>query len=79
MGMNPVYLSRLYKEATGVSIVDAIKKVRIDRAKQLLRATDASVKDIAEQVGFANDKYFFVVFKELCGTTPKEYRGSCQQ
>ncbi len=78
MGMNPAYLGRQYKEATGLSIADSVKQVRIAKARELLQETDRSVKEIAEKVGFANDKYFFVVFKELVGMTPMEFRRSFQ-
>ncbi|NMB00737.1 MAG: helix-turn-helix transcriptional regulator [Firmicutes bacterium] len=73
MGMNAVYLGRLYRESTGMSIADKIKITRIDNAKRLLKDTSAPVKEIAAQVGFSNTKYFFVVFKELVGMTPKEF------
>jgi YesN/AraC family two-component response regulator len=36
--------------------------------------TSDSVKEIASRVGFSNNKYFFVVFKELVGLTPKEFQ-----
>lgn len=79
MGMNAVYLGRQFKEATGMSIADAIKKTRIETAMRLLRETDKPVREVAEQVGFSNDKYFFVVFKELVGMTPREFRSSIGQ
>ena len=75
MGMNPVYLGRLYRECTGISIAEAIKRTRIEKAKQLLlNESNEPVKDIASKVGFSNTKYFFVVFKELVGMTPKEFQ-----
>ncbi len=74
MGMNAVYLGRLYRESTGISIGEALKRTRIENAKLLLKETSDSVKDIASSVGFSNNKYFFVVFKELVGVTPKEFQ-----
>lgn len=74
MGMNSVYLGRLYRESTGISIGEALKRTRIERAKSLLVETSDSVKEIASRVGFSNNKYFFVVFKELVGLTPKEFQ-----
>lgn len=74
MGLNAAYLGRLYRECTGMSIADAIKQARIEEAKKLLTQTSAPVKAIAEKVGFANQKYFFVVFKEMVGMTPKEFQ-----
>lgn len=74
MGMNAVYLGRLYRESTGISIGEALKRTRIENAKRLLIETSDSVKEIASRVGFSNNKYFFVVFKELVGITPKEFQ-----
>ena len=74
MGLNAVYLGRLYRESTGISIGEALKRTRIEQAKRLLIETSDSVKDIASRVGFSNNKYFFVVFKELVGVTPKEFQ-----
>src|SRR5690606_2098808 len=42
MGMNPAYLGRQYKEATGLSIADSVKQVRIAKARELLQETDLS-------------------------------------
>ena len=74
MGMNAVYLGRLYRESAGISIGEALKRTRIENAKRLLLETSDSVKEIASRVGFPNNKYFFVVFKELVGITPKEFQ-----
>jgi len=74
MGMNAVYLGRLYRESAEMSISEAIKRMRIEKAKELLQVTSNPVKAIASEVGFANTKYFFVVFKELVGMTPKEFQ-----
>ncbi|MBP0981008.1 MAG: helix-turn-helix domain-containing protein, partial [Oscillospiraceae bacterium] len=74
MGMNHVYLGRLFRESTGISISEAINRVRVEKAKQLLIGTDDSVENIARQVGFNNVKYFFVVFKGIENTTPKKFR-----
>lgn len=74
MGMNAVYLGRLYREISGISIGEALKRTRIENAKRLLVETSDSVKEIADRVGFSNNKYFYVVFKELVGLTPKEFQ-----
>jgi YesN/AraC family two-component response regulator len=74
MGMNAAYIGRLYRECTGISIGAAIKQIRIENAKRLLKEIREPVKEIAGRVGFSNTKYFFVVFKELVGMTPKEFQ-----
>ncbi|SDD03948.1 Helix-turn-helix domain-containing protein [Paenibacillus sp. UNCCL117] len=74
VAMSPAYLGRLFKKLTAKSIPDYILEVRIDKAKELLATTNASINDIAEQVGFANSPYFFKVFKKTNGVTPNDYR-----
>ena len=76
LDMNPSYLSRLFKKATGVNFVDYLMKMRVEKAKHLLETTSLNNIDIAKQVGFENDSYFGQVFKKHCGVTPKQYR-SC--
>lgn len=74
VGMSPAYLGRLFKKLTAKSIPDYILEVRIDKAKELLACSNASINDIAEQVGFASSPYFFKVFKKTNGVTPNDYR-----
>ncbi|UKS29516.1 AraC family transcriptional regulator [Paenibacillus sp. HWE-109] len=74
VGMSPAYLGRLFKKMTAKSIPDYILEVRIDKAKELLAYSNASINDIAEQVGFASSPYFFKVFKKTNGVTPNDYR-----
>ncbi|MBB6673103.1 response regulator [Cohnella nanjingensis] len=72
--LNPSYVSYLFKEKTGVNFIDYVNKVRMDRAKILLRTTDDKVYKIAKALGYDNPKYFFRVFKKVAGYTPEEYR-----
>ncbi|MDD3428462.1 MAG: helix-turn-helix domain-containing protein [Oscillospiraceae bacterium] len=79
MGMNAVYLGRLFKKSTGISISEAINRQRVENAKRLLRETKDSIEEIARQVGFDNVKYFFVVFKNIVNSTPKKYRDDIKE
>lgn len=74
MGMSGAYLGRLFREDMQQSISQYISQVRIQKAEELLRTTDTSVESIAGSVGFSNVKYFYVVFKNLTGQTPLQYR-----
>lgn len=74
MGMNAVYLGRLFREHTGMSISEAINHTRIKNAKALLLSTTDSIETISAIVGFNNHKYFYVVFKNIVGMTPKQFR-----
>ena len=72
--LNALYLGRILKLETGCSFTDYINRLRIDRAQELLSHTDLSAKQIAEKVGYGNDKYFNTQFKKYTDMTPGEYR-----
>jgi len=74
VSLNYSYFGQIFKEYTGESFVNVLKKIRIEKAKELLADTDAKVYEIGEQVGFDNAKHFNRVFKELEGITAMEYR-----
>jgi AraC-like DNA-binding protein len=66
-------LSKIYKEATQVSIPDFINGVRLTKAAELLIQDDLSVYEVAKKVGVLNETYFFSLFKKKYKVTPKEY------
>ncbi len=72
--VNSSYLSRVYKKETGESIIDAINKIRIDKAKKLLKVHGKKIFEVALEVGIDNPAYFTHVFKKYTGISPKEYR-----
>lgn len=74
MGMSSAYLGRLFRESMQMSISQYINQTRIQKAADLLCTTSAPVEVIASMVGFTNVKYFFVVFKNIIGQTPLQYR-----
>ena len=67
-------LFRRFKEQLGRSPKKEATRVRLERAKELLRETTLSVAQIAERVGYAESKYFIAVFHRAVGTTPLRYR-----
>lgn len=72
--LSPVYLSFLFKQVESINITDYITSVRIDHAKDLLRKTNGKTYEIANLVGYQDDKYFSRIFKKRVGITPSEYR-----
>ncbi len=72
--MHPDYLSRLFKKQEGVSLSDYIITKKLALAKQLLRNTNLSVKDVGIRVGIPYSSYFIRVFKKREGVTPQQYR-----
>ena len=75
-GYTAKYFARMFKDVAGVFVNDYIRKIRIDKAKNLLEGTNLSVNEIAELVGYVNKNYFFYSFKNETGMTPLSYRGA---
>lgn len=74
LNIHKVYLSRIFKEETGVTISSYILNIRIMIAKKLIESTNMKIYEIAEQTGFKNAQHFVVSFKKVEGITPKDYR-----
>jgi two-component system response regulator YesN len=72
--MSISYFSALFKQHTGETFVEYLTRVRMEKAKELLRATQLKTYEIASKVGYADPHYFSVIFKRCTGMTPKEYR-----
>lgn len=73
------YLSRIFKEETGVGVVDWIHQVRVDRAKLLLDDPQWKTYEISEKVGYNDYKYFSHIFRKTTGMSPREYRNRRSQ
>ena len=70
------HLSKLLNRYMGQSFSDILNRVRIEKAKRLLRDSSLRVGDVAEQVGFLDTAYFSRVFKKLVGISANEYRNN---
>ena len=71
---NLSYLSRRFKQETGRTFREHVQKVRIEKCCELLSATDMTVSEIAQSVGYEDLQFFHSVFKKLLHMTPREYR-----
>ena len=67
------YLSNLFSRETGMTFSNYVKKVRMEKAKELIRTTDYKIYEIACLVGYPDQKYFSKVFREYCDVNPKQY------
>lgn len=76
VGLNPTYLSRLFLKEVGIPLKRFIKEARIDTAKNLLSYSNLSYLSISNSLGFSSQSAFIVIFKDITGVTPKEYRTS---
>lgn len=68
------YLRKLFIQNTGLSAIDYITALRLEKAKDLLKNTKYSVSRIALDVGYNSCQYFSSIFKNKIGITPKEFR-----
>ncbi|MBI3601436.1 MAG: response regulator [Candidatus Omnitrophica bacterium] len=68
------YLSRLFKKTTGSGFNDYRLKIKIQKATGLLRTTDCTVDQLANQLGYKNPESFIRMFEKLMGKTPTQYR-----
>lgn len=68
------HLSRIFKNNLGVTFVDVLTKIRIERAKELLENKDLSIQFISNRVGFSSPDYFSSTFRKLEGISPSQYR-----
>lgn len=71
---NPTYLSRFFKEHIGEGLLDYINKVRIMKAKQLLKETQMNINEVSQQTGFINSAALIRVFKKYEGITPGQFK-----
>ena len=68
------YLFRVFKEQTGKSIMDYYVNLKMQRAKQLLRENELSVREISELLAFSDPNYFTKTFKKREGLSPTAYK-----
>lgn len=73
-GLNPSYLSRLFKNETGVSVTEYVITKKITAAKSMLKYTDHPISVIAETLAFSSQSHFTKTFRALERITPKKYR-----
>ena len=59
---------------TGTTIAEKVTRLRIDRAKQLLKASNVSLERVATACGFYNASHLGAVFRHRCGAPPSSFR-----
>ncbi len=63
-----------YKEVCGTTVMEQLRKIRIEKAKQLLRLSNAPIEEIGKNCGFESPSYFGKLFRQETGCSPREYR-----
>lgn len=74
VSLSASYFSIVFKKYTGCSPVQYVTRVRLDKAKQLLRESALTISEVAYAVGFRDPLYFTRVFTHQVGVSPREYR-----
>ncbi|MDQ1914526.1 response regulator [Paenibacillus sp. GD4] len=74
VGFTENYLSVLFKKETGETIVDLITRIRMEKARELLKDQTYKIYEISEMVGYGDSNYFSKQFKKMEGVYPLEFR-----
>lgn len=71
--LSPSYLSRLFRNETGISFVEFVVDTKVNEAKKLLRDTNHTIAEISEMIGYS-ERNLSRVFKRRLGISPSQYR-----
>lgn len=72
--LSPAHFSRMFHKSTGETPHQFVLRQRVDRAKEMLRAPEARVLDVAVACGFKTQQHFARMFRQIYGASPTEYR-----
>jgi AraC-like DNA-binding protein len=74
IGISRTYLSRLFRQAEGITIQQYIQKEKCRHAARMLQYSDYSISQIAQYFGFSSQSYFGTCFQTWYGMSPNAYR-----
>ena len=72
VNISPSYFSSIFSQEMGVTFVEYLTSVRMERAKELLMCSNMKTTEIGYEVGYKDSHYFGYLFKKTVGCTPKE-------
>lgn len=72
--LSVAHFSQMFRKSTGQTPHQFVLRQRVERAKHLLRKAEARVLDVAVACGFKTQQHFARVFRQICGTSPTQYR-----
>lgn len=79
VNLHPGYLHRVFKKQTGLTVMEYLTTLRMEKAKMLLADTDIPIVEISYYIGINSRQYFSLLFKKHTNTTPAEYRKTFEQ
>ncbi|MCM3781562.1 helix-turn-helix domain-containing protein [Neobacillus mesonae] len=74
--ISPKYLSKIFKEETGIAYSEYVTNQRMERARELIATRELTVEQVASTVGYSTPAYFIKKFKEIHGCTPRNFMRS---
>ena len=74
VNLSPSHFSAIFSRDSGDTYKEYLTRVRINRARELLRTTPLSVNEISQRTGYTDPHYFSTVFKRLTGMAPRDFR-----
>ncbi len=75
--VSPSYLSSSFHKILGITFIEHVRRMRIDKARELLSTTGLPLKEIGERCGLPDPSYFHRSFKKITGVSPSHYRRDC--
>lgn len=74
INMSACYFSVIFKKETGITYINYLTSIRVEKARDLLLNSDLKVYEVAYEVGYDNPTYFSTLFKKLTGISPFDYK-----
>ena len=71
VNISPYYFSKIFKEETGENFIEYLTRIRMEKAKELLKKPEISVKEAGVQSGYTDPNYFSRIFKKQTGMAIK--------
>ncbi|MNY60805.1 HTH-type transcriptional regulator YesS [compost metagenome] len=71
---HPHYVSRVFRQETGINFGEYLTQYRIDMAKKWLKETPMKIAEISERLQYNNSANFIRSFRKMVGMTPGQYR-----
>jgi AraC-like DNA-binding protein len=74
VSLSKYHFTRVFTKATGLTPIEYLTKIRIEKSIDYLRHSSLSIDEIAKKVGYANGSYYIKVFRQWVGFPPGEFR-----
>ena len=75
-GYSKSYVSQVFRQTTGESVISYFNRLKIKEAKRLIRENRLTMSEISDALSYNDPRYFSLMFKKITGKTPTEYKNS---